>query len=166
MTSARHAALIPLLLLVATTSACERQGVTAAGVLSDSTYVAAMAELQRIHDERSRAPLPPIPMPTGLNGAAATPEAQRRRDAIVRHRADSLVVADSAKRIAVFARYHVTVAALEETARVYAADPAKVLRINDAIIRRVTALDAATNVAKANAAKARAQAASPTPRKP
>lgn len=167
MTTARRAA--PLLLVLITLTlltACRQEGAPGAGVLSDSTYVAAMADLQRIHDERIRSPVPPMPLPTGPNASAATPAAQRRRDSVVQARADSIVVADSATRMAVFARYKVTVAELEETARVHATDPARVQRINDAIFRRVAALDNAANLEKARAAKAAAGGPSPAPGKP
>lgn len=154
MTTPRAAMLVLLLAMASAASACGPAAASAAGVLSDSTYVAAMAELQRIHDARIRAPSPPIPMPTGPNGAAATPEAQRRRDSVVRRRADAVVVDDSAKRMAVMTRYKVTVAELEETARVRAGDPAHLQRIHDAIFRRVAALDNADNVERARKAKA------------
>ena len=155
-----------LLSLAVITAACQRSGATSGGVLGDSTYVAAMAELQRIHDERVRTPMPPVPLPPGPNGSAPTAEGQRQRDNLVRHRADSIVGIDSVKRAVIFAQFKVSVAALEETARTLAGDPTRLLRVNDAIYRRVTALDAAANLTKAQGAKSAAGAASPATAKP
>ena len=145
------------------TTACQSGGPPTAGVLGDSTYVAAMAGLQRIHDERVRTPMPPVPIVPGPNGSAPTPEAQRRRDSVVRHRADSIVAVDSVKRLAIFSQYRVTVATLEATARALAGDPARLQRVNDAVYRRMTVLDAAANLAKTPGAKSGATATSPAP---
>ena len=155
-----------LLSLAVIAAACQRSGATSGAVLGDSTYVAAMAELQRIHDERVRTPMPPVPLPSGPNGSAPTAAGQRERDSLVRHRADSIVGIDSVKRAVIFAQFKVSVAALEETARSLSGDPARLLRVNDAIYRRVAALDAAANLAKTQGAKPAASAASPAPAKP
>jgi hypothetical protein len=154
-----------LLLVASLSNACRRADVPSAAVLGDSTYVAVIAELQRSHDERARSPMPPILVVPGPNGSAPTVDAQRRRDSLLRHRADSVFRVDSVQRAAIFVRHKVTVAELETTARVLATDPAHVQRINDAVYRRVTALDAAANQAKVKAQQdgARAAAAASKP---